>query len=175
MIYDQTFMIRISRELLDYCRSKPNASRFVRSLIRYEQKRRASKNMDTLSAAPELRVKTPYTFFAKTVKIIDGDTIVLDADLGFYVKAQVKVRLAGVNVPPLATAKGKEAMEFLKSRLSYKNNLVVESRKKDKYGRYLAYIYYHRIYTKFEDIVRLGKVVNEELLIHGLAEKYESN
>ena len=159
--------------MLEYCRSKPNASRFVRSLIRYEQRRRSSKKLEALSASPEIRVKTPYTFFARTVKIVDGDTIVLDADLGFYVKAQVKVRLAGINVPPLTTTKGKEAMEFLKSRLSYKNNLVIESRKKDKYGRYLAYIYYHRIHTKFEDIVRLGKVVNEELLIHGLAEKYE--
>ena len=173
MIYDQTFRLRISRELLDYCRSKPNASRFVRSLIRYEQKRRASPKMDTLSAAPEIRVKTPYTFFAKMIKIVDGDTIVLDADLGFYVKAEVRVRLTGVNVPPPTTAKGKKAAEFLESRLSYKNNLVVESRRKDKYGRYLAYIYYHRIHTKFEDIVRLGKVVNEELLINGLAEKYE--
>lgn len=173
MIYDQVLRLRISRELLDYCRSKPNASRFIRALIRYEQKRRSSKNMETLSASPEIRVKTPYTFFAKMIKIVDGDTIVLDADLGFYVKAEVRVRLAGVNVPSITTAKGKQAAEFLESRLSYKNNLVVESRKKDKYGRYLAYIYYHRTYTKFEDIVRHGKVVNEELLIHGLAEKYE--
>ena len=135
-------------------------------------KRRSRGRREEYSDAnPEVRAKTPYTFLAKLIRIIDGDTLLLNADLGFYIKAQVRVRLAGVDVPPVNSAKGKKAIAFLNERLT-RNNIVVESRSKEKYGRYLGYIYYHRTYKEFDDIVRYGRVINEELIKNGLGEKH---
>jgi micrococcal nuclease len=134
--------------------------------------RRSSKKKTATNLFPEIRAKSPYTFFAELVRVVDGDTIVLNADLGFYIKAQIKIRLADIDVPPINTKKGQAAKEGIAKMLS-KNNLVVESRKRDKYGRYLAYIYYHRKYTRFEDILRHGRILNRQLLKYGLAKVYE--
>jgi len=170
MFYNKVIQIRISEELLLYCQTKGrNVSRFIRTLIRDEIKKREKKGEQS-SATPEVRAKTPYTFLAKLVRVIDGDTILLDADLGFYIKAQVRVRLASVNVPPANTPRGKKAIKFIEWRLT-KNNIVVESRTKEKYGRYLGYVYYHRSYTEFEDILRYGRVINEELVKNKLGEE----
>jgi len=172
MFYNKVIQLRISKELLEFCQSRgKNISLYVRNLIRADMKKRSIRKSEENGANPEVRAKTPYTFLAKLVRIIDGDTLLLNADLGFYIKAQVRVRLAGVNVPPANKAKGKKAIVFLNERLT-RNNLVVESRSKEKYGRYLGYIYYHRTYNKFEDIVRYGKVINEELIKNGLGEKF---
>lgn len=169
MFYNEHVQIRISEELLEYCQSKErNVSKYVRTLIRNDRKRQ--KDYDYREVSPEVRAKTPYTFLAKLVRVIDGDTLLLEADLGFYIKAQVRVRLASVNVPSKDRPKGKKAIKFLEWRLT-KNHIVVESRSKEKYGRYLGYIYYHRSYTEFEDILRYGKVINEELIKNGLGEK----
>ena len=157
---------RISEELLNYCKSKTNISKYIRTLIRNEQAKTDP------NSSPEIRAKSPYTFYANFVRVVDGDTFVLDADLGFYIYAQVKVRLADIDVPPITTTIGKKAAQFIDARLS-RCHLVIESRQKDKYGRYLAYIYYHRHYSKFEDILRFGKAINDELLKNKLAEKYK--
>jgi len=46
-------------------------------------------------------------------------------------------------------------------------------RKKEKYGRYLAYIYYTKQYSDFDEIIRHGKLINEELVRAGLANRYD--
>jgi endonuclease YncB( thermonuclease family) len=50
--------------------------------------------------------------------------------------------------------------------------LIIETRKKERYGRYLTYIYYSKEYDDFEGIIRNGKMINEELVKAGLAVKY---
>jgi endonuclease YncB( thermonuclease family) len=51
--------------------------------------------------------------------------------------------------------------------------LIVETRKKGKYARFLAYIYYSTEHDDFEGIIRNGKMINEELVRVGLAERYD--
>jgi endonuclease YncB( thermonuclease family) len=128
----------------------------------------SNQNSDQLV---EIRAKTPYVFYAVLEKVSDGDTLYLTADLGFYVKSLVKIRLMGINSPPLKEKGGVEAKKFLEENLS-DCQLLVETRKKGKYGRYLGYIYYHPEYTKFADIIRHGKLINEELVKEGLAVEY---
>ena len=38
---------------------------------------------------------------AKLVRVVDGDTIDLDIDLGFYIRITERVRLKGVNTPEI--------------------------------------------------------------------------
>ena len=51
-------------------------------------------------------------------------------------------------------------------------NLIVETRKKEKFGRYLAFVYYSQKYKDFEEIIRHGKLLNEELVKAGFANRY---
>ena len=95
----------------------------------------------------------------------------LNVDLGFFVTINAKVRLADIDCPPIDTDKGKKAAAFIEEKLT-KANLIIETRKKEKYGRYLCYIYYSTEYDDFEGIIRNGKMINEELVKVGLAEKY---
>ena len=169
MLRDKIFQLRISSELLELCRAKTeNVSRYIRDLISKDLKLNPGKISEPLV---EVRAKSPYVFSAVLEKVVDGDTVYLTADLGFYIKALVKVRLMGVDAPPLSGKGGMAAKKFLESKLSAAQ-LVVETRKKEKYGRYLAFIYYHSEYTSFEDIIRHGHLINEELVKEGFAEEY---
>ena len=47
----------------------------------------------------------PYEYNATVVNVVDGDTIVIDIDLGFDVKlTNQKVRLLGVDTPESRTS-----------------------------------------------------------------------
>jgi len=170
MIKNEKIQIRISEELLDYCKENfDNVSLFIRQAIR--EKIESGLLPDPSLSFIEIRARTPYTFFAKLDRIIDGDTIVVSADLGFFINVTVKLRLAGIDCPPIDTPEGKKATSFLEKELE-NTNLVIETRKKEKWGRYISYIYYDNKYKDFEDILRYGKLINEELVKNGLANRY---
>lgn len=54
-----------------------------------------------------------YTYKAKLVKIIDGDTADFTVDLGFFVSKLVRVRFANINTPEINTPEGKLAATAL--------------------------------------------------------------
>lgn len=170
MLEDQKVQIRISKELLEYCKANSeNLSLFIREAMR--EKIASGLLTDPSQEFVEIRCKTPYTFFAKLERVIDGDTMLINFDAGFFINYQTKIRLAGINAPEADTKKGKEATAFVEKEL--KNaNLIVETRKKEKFGRFLAYVYYSSKYKDFEDIIRYGKLLNEELVRAGLANRY---
>ena len=171
MIKNKRLEIRISEEMSNFLRQKTdNESLFIRNLIR-EKMEKGSDDED-LSPSFEIRARTPYIYYAQLVRIIDGDTLLLDIDLGFFTTVRTKVRLAGVDTPPISTDKGEIAADFVEKELK-EPYIVIETRKKGKYGRYLAYLYYYKDSKKFEDIIRYGKCLNEELLKNGLAKKYD--
>ena len=82
-----------------------------------------------------------YTYNAKVVKIVDGDTVDVLVDLGFEVYKKVRCRLAGINAPEMSTAEGKVAKEFLVTTLPLNTPVVIISREYDKYGRSVATIF----------------------------------
>lgn len=82
-----------------------------------------------------------YTYNAKVVKIVDGDTVDVLVDLGFEVYKKVRCRLAGINAPEMSTAEGKVAKEFLVTTLPLDTPVVIISREYDKYGRSVATIF----------------------------------
>lgn len=114
-----------------------------------------------------------YIYKAKVTKVTDGDTLVVDIDLGLdiIIKNQ-KLRLYGIDCPETRTRnkeekeKGKVAkaftQEFVKNN---KKNVIVKTiqDKKGKYGRYLVVVY--------GSIDK--KELNNELIINEHAVKYQ--
>jgi endonuclease YncB( thermonuclease family) len=70
------------------------------------------------------------------VAVSDGDT----ATLLTHDKQQLKIRLVGIDAPEKKQAYGTKAREHLASRI-FKQEVEVELRTKDRYGRYLGVIY----------------------------------
>jgi micrococcal nuclease len=87
-------------------------------------------------------MKQEYTYAATVVKVIDGDTIDLTMDLGFYVKYSIRTRLRGVNAPEVREEAGKMVREELRKLLPVGTPVLVTTYRDptDKYGRWLAVI-----------------------------------
>lgn len=83
-----------------------------------------------------------YRYEARLVRVVDGDTVLLNVRLGFYMTAEIRFRLAAINAPRLQDAglEGEMARDWLHAALQGEA-IVVESRKTEKYGRWLGYLY----------------------------------
>ena len=91
-----------------------------------------------------------FTYQAKLIEVIDGDTVDLLIDLGFGVHVKERCRLYGIDAPEMPTEAGKAAKAQLESLIGADTGeLFVATRKMarkpkektDKYGRYLAVLY----------------------------------
>lgn len=84
----------------------------------------------------------PYVYNAVVHRVIDGDTVVLNVDLGFgtWVMAQ-SVRLLGVNAREQSSAGGREAAQHMSELLPHGTPVLVRTVRPDKFGgRYDAAI-----------------------------------
>ena len=88
--------------------------------------------------------KTRFYYGCTVRRVIDGDTIDVDADLGFDVSIKLRLRFAGINTPESRTrnleekALGKAATAFLKETLESADAVEFESHERGKFGRVLA-------------------------------------
>ena len=92
-----------------------------------------------------------YEYRVKKVnKIVDGDTIDVDIDLGFDISFSSRVRLAGIDTPESRTtdakekALGLEVKEKIKKELAAAKDVVIKTEKPDsseKYGRILGWVF----------------------------------
>jgi len=97
-----------------------------------------------------------YVYKSIVTSVYDGDTITVDIDLGLHVWVKdEKIRLNRINAPELKgneRAKGLLSRDFLKEQILKKEITINTIKdKKEKYGRYLAEIW-------FED--KNGKQIN---------------
>lgn len=84
-----------------------------------------------------------YTYRAKLVRVIDGDTVELDIDVGFYLTARVRCRLAVINTPERGQPGYAEAITEINRLLAdaaHDGWLNIATGKSDKYGRWLVTI-----------------------------------
>lgn len=88
---------------------------------------------------------TIWTVPAAVIRIIDGDTVKLNLDLGWHIYLVSNVRVFGINSPELSTIEGKEAKAYLEGVLLAGSLVVFESRELDKYGRPLGSIRFGNI------------------------------
>ena len=86
----------------------------------------------------------------KITKIVDGDTIDVDIDLGFNVSFSQRVRLAGIDTPESRTTDkyekelGLEVKKKLAELLANAKDVVIRTEKPDsseKYGRILGWLF----------------------------------
>lgn len=95
-------------------------------------------------STPIPRTHTPPEVFerrATVVRVVDGDTLHVDVDLGCDTHLAMTVRLYGVNAPETITEEGKVATRFVETWVSEHGPVFVVRTAKDrkeKYGRYLA-------------------------------------
>ena len=92
-----------------------------------------------------------FEYYVKNVtKIVDGDTIDVDIDLGFDISFSSRVRLAGIDTPESRTADkiekalGLEAKAYLKHAIEDAKSVVIKTEKMDsseKYGRILGWVF----------------------------------
>jgi micrococcal nuclease len=89
-----------------------------------------------------------YRYSAKLIRVIDGDTVVLEIDQGFrQFRHDQSVRLLGVNAPELHgpnALKGVDAQEFTRAWFRGSLSVYIESyrdEEADHFGRILAIIY----------------------------------
>ena len=89
-------------------------------------------------------------YVKKVTKVVDGDTIDVDIDLGFDISFSSRVRLAGIDTPESRTADkmekalGLEAKAYLKYAIDNAKSVVIKTEKMDsseKYGRILGWVY----------------------------------
>lgn len=86
----------------------------------------------------------PHRYRVKEVKVIDGDTVDLTLDLGFYAYTQQRFRLDGLNTPemnskdPSERVKAAEVKNFVIRVVGAATCIEVTSTRTEKYGRWLA-------------------------------------
>jgi micrococcal nuclease len=107
----------------------------------------------------------------QVTKIVDGDTIDVDIDLGFNISYSQRLRLAGIDTPESRTTDklektlGLESKEYLKYKLKDAKDVVVKTEKPDsseKYGRILGWVY----------LDGSTKSINEQMIEDGYAWGY---
>lgn len=129
-----------------------------------------------------------YQYNAFIRKVVDGDTIEIDIDLGLSIWVHnEKIRLYGIDTPEVYGVKkgsaewerGNLASEFVKKYLVENNQVIIETikDKKEKFGRYLGLIYIQidqSVLTGFTEIRSIGDYycLNDILIAKGLAKKY---
>lgn len=102
-------------------------------------------------------MRPEYTYAATVVRVIDGDTLYANVDLGFRMTIQITVRLLGINTPELNTDEGKRARDYMRMLEGQKIVLKTYKDPKDKYGRWLGEIYAN------------GENINSLLVVMGYA------
>ena len=89
-------------------------------------------------------------YVKKVTKVVDGDTIDVDIDLGFDISFSSRVRLAGIDTPESRTtnkmekALGLEAKAYLKHEIEAAKSITIKTEKMDsseKYGRILGWVF----------------------------------
>jgi micrococcal nuclease len=107
----------------------------------------------------------------KVLKVVDGDTIDVDIDLGFDISFTSRVRLAGIDTPESRTTDkmektlGLEVKKKLGELIASAQTIVIKTEKmnsSEKYGRILGWLY----------LDGAEKSVNEALIASGYAWGY---
>lgn len=82
-----------------------------------------------------------YTYRANVIRWVDGDTVDLRVDCGFYLWWEGRFRLYGINTPERGHPNYTEATAYAAGMAPIGSPLVVRTYHADKYGRFLADLY----------------------------------
>ncbi len=121
----------------------------------------------------EATKKDLYTYKAYVLKVIDGDTMWINIDLGFKTWIYHKTRFRGIAAEELGTEKADKAFQYIKTVLKGVSFIVVKSHGRDKFERFLMDIYYKPGEEDPQKVYAEGNFLNQELLNKNLAVLYQ--
>jgi micrococcal nuclease len=134
---------------------------FSGGCFRDYQEKVVSPNKSVGTVKQEKAEKSPGIEFYTVVRVIDGDTIIVN-----FNGRKERVRLIGINTPEInqpgkaGEPYGRKAADFMQRLLRGKRvKLVFDIGTRDKYGRLLAYVYLSE-----------GTFVNAKLVSEGYAQ-----
>ena len=116
-----------------------------------------------------------YNYKISPLKVVDGDTIDAEIDLGFDIKVKKRIRFMGINAPESRTrdleekARGLAAKDRVKQLLDGCKNIQLKSHGIGKFGRCLGEIMLDSVDGK-EKITLVS--LNELLIKEGHAVEY---
>ena len=107
-----------------------------------------------------------YTYKAKLVRVIDGDTLDAEIDLGFGIFIKQRIKLYGISIPEAKSKKnGGDAKTHLIQILPREFMIETILNKRGKFGRVLGVIF-------FLDADNVKHTLNEVLVEDGYAIAY---
>lgn len=74
------------------------------------------------------------------VRVVDGDTVIVGIDVGFYLTTVQHVRLLGVDTPERGQTGYRECTEFTRAWLQKHPDTMIHTIKTDAFGRWLGRI-----------------------------------
>jgi len=110
-----------------------------------------------------------YVYKATIERVIDGDTLLVNIDLGFQVFKQQRIRLAEIDTPPIDEDLGQKAFKFVRDQLAKAPFIIIKTNKIDIYGRYVGHVFYSLKKVSKVAMFEEGRFLNEELVEKGLA------
>ena len=85
-----------------------------------------------------------HTYKAKINRIVDGDTVDFEVDLGFHVCINIRTTLLDIDTPERGHDEWAKATAMLTSLLNEQKDedgyVVIKTKKTRKYGRWLVFI-----------------------------------
>ncbi|HXH86663.1 MAG TPA: thermonuclease family protein [Nitrospira sp.] len=115
-----------------------------------------------------------YTYKATLVHVVDGDTADVVVELGFYITQTMRLRFNGINAPELKGSTHEAGMKsklFVEQELGKAKTIGIKTYKIEKYGRYVADIFYSYDDIPVEEVFTSGMFLNRRLVEEGLAEE----
>ncbi len=105
-----------------------------------------------------------YLYQAKEARVIDGDTLEVLIDLGFSSFTLQRIRLAQIDAPEIRTAAGRAARNFLVELLADSKTIVLQTRKSDLHGRYVAHVFASSREITIDACFKNGLFLNDLLI-----------
>ena len=120
-----------------------------------------------------MSLKDPYIYRIKQItRVVDGDTIDADIDLGFDISLTKRIRLAGVDTPESRTSDanekkyGLESKEWLKHKVENAEHILIKTELPDsteKYGRIIGHLFVNDQESS----------LNDQMIVEGYAWTYD--
>jgi endonuclease YncB( thermonuclease family) len=118
----------------------------ARKLNRFQAGSIVRWNDDTQKFDAESRKSRLYTYKGIVERVVDGDTLRVQVDLGFGSMAREYLRFAHINAAEIKTKPGLRARAFVKRTLGQTIEVEFRSHGRDRYGRYVSDVWVRDLY-----------------------------
>ena len=114
-----------------------------------------------------------YSYLARTERVIDGDTLLLQIQTPIRSIVRQRVRLRGIDTPEMGTPQGERAKAYVDQILSGHEWIGITSTKPDAYDRYLVDVFVPNENDRDQAILDRGRFLNQMLVDEGLAKRVD--